>query len=94
MKAGKVWYHALTQTLRRDSDFSRAAAATVDAAGTKLGRAAATVVREAWKQVGIEVRTSTRREPRAELAEVGGSQQGRRRRADPRGSERRNRRAS
>ena len=37
MKAGKVWYLALTQSLHRDADFLVAAAATVDAAGRLFG---------------------------------------------------------
>jgi Zn-dependent metalloprotease len=92
-RAGKVWYHALTQTLRRDADFAQAATAIVDAAGTKLGKSAANTVRGAWKKVGIEVRSSTRRTARPK-ALAGGAQHGGRGRANPRGAERGHRRAS
>src|SRR5262245_51189373 len=51
VKAGKVWYLALTQSLHRDADFMVAAAATVDAAGRAVGTKGATVARSAWKQV-------------------------------------------
>ncbi len=75
VKAGKVWYLALTQALRRDADFMVAAAATVDLAGREFGTKGAGVVRAAWKQVGIEVKGAVKR-------------------ANPRGAERRHRRAS
>ena len=94
VKAGKVWYHALTQTLKSDADFKTAAAACVDAAGGKLGRAAAEVVREAWKQVGVEVKSSTHRGSRDLVATGAGGERKGRALADPRGAERRHRRAS
>ena len=95
VKTGKVWYHALTQTLRPDADFREAAAATTDAAGRNIGKEAASIVREAWKQVGIEVKSSTLREPRSEKngSRARGERRGRTL-ADPRGAERRHRRAS
>lgn len=92
-RAGKVWYHALTQTLRRDADFAQAASAIVEAAGTKFGKNVANTVRGAWKQVGIEV-ASTRRTARPKVALAGGTQHGGRGRANPRGADRRHRRAS
>jgi len=93
VKAGKVWYHALTRTLRHDADFMTAAAATVDAAGTQIGTAGARIVREAWKQVGIEVRTSSGRGSRAKQTRTGAKKKGRAL-ADPRRAERGHRRAS
>ena len=65
VKAGKVWYRALTEMLRRDADFMVAAAATVEAAGDLYDTKGATIVRSAWKQVGIEVGAGTRRKPKA-----------------------------
>ena len=66
VKAGKVWYLALTQMLHRDSDFMVAAAATVDAAGREFDSKGANIVRAAWKQVGIEVKgASPRKTPKA-----------------------------
>jgi len=94
VKAGAVWYHALTQTLRRDADFARAAAAIVDAAGAKFGKAGAVIVREAWKKVGIEVRTSTSRLPRAKKSPKRRVRPRGPRRANPLGAERGHRRAS
>jgi Zn-dependent metalloprotease len=54
-RAGGIWYHALTQGLRNDSDFHAAAEATVSAA-TQLfpdsGEESDTV-QQAWKEVGV-----------------------------------------
>jgi Zn-dependent metalloprotease len=93
VKAGKVWYLALTQSLHRDADFMVAAAATVDAAGRLFGTKGATVVRTAWKQVGIEVQSASPKQTKARkqtAAQVKGAVQ----RAHSRGPERRTRRAS
>jgi len=93
VKAGKVWYLALTQSLHRDADFMVAASATVDAAGRQFGTKGASVVRSAWKQVGIEVQSASPRKakPREQTtAQVKGAVQ----RAHSRGPERRTRRAS
>ena len=92
VKAGKVWYLALTQSLHRDADFMVAAAATVDAAGRLFGTKGATVVRTAWKQVGIEVKgaSPTKTKRVQTKAQVKGAVQ----RAHSRGPERRTRRAS
>ena len=93
VKAGKVWYLALTQSLHRDADFMVAAAATVDAAGRLFGTKGATVVRTAWKQVGIEVQSASPKKTKAReqtTAQVKGAVQ----RAHSRGPERRTRRAS
>jgi Zn-dependent metalloprotease len=92
VKAGKVWYLALTQSLHRDADFMVAAAATVDAAGRQFGTKGASVVRSAWKQVGIEVQSASPRKTALEQsrAKVKGAVQ----RANSRGPERRTRRAS
>ena len=94
VKAGKVWYHALTQTLRPNASFAEAAAATTDAAGQKFGKEAAGIVRRAWKKVGIEVKSSTLREPRSENRSRARGERRGRTLADPRGAERRDRRAS
>ncbi len=63
VKAGRVWYLALTKMLHRDADFMVAAAATVDAAGREFDNQGASVVRAAWKQVGIEVKGASPRQP-------------------------------
>jgi len=54
-KAGKIWYSALTQKLRHDSDFSAAAALTTAAAVELFGAAGpeAKAVQDAWRQVGV-----------------------------------------
>jgi Zn-dependent metalloprotease len=93
VKAGQVWYLALTQSLHRDADFKVAASATVDAAGRLFGNKGATVVRLAWKQVGIEVQSASPKKTRTRAqttAQVKGAVQ----RANSRGPERRTRRAS
>ncbi len=98
VKAGKVWYRALTELLRRDADFMVAAAATVEAAGDLFDTKGATVVRTAWKQVGIEVGAGSRRKPKAvpepKPKRTTARQQGAAKDAHPRGTERRYRRAS
>jgi Zn-dependent metalloprotease len=92
VKAGKVWYHALTQTLKRDADFRAAARATMDAAGRRFGTAGARIVGDAWKRVGIEAGATSNRGTRAERARAGSGRV--RKSADPRGAERGHRRAS
>ena len=93
-KAGRIWYLALTETLRRNADFRTAAAATVDAAGGQLGTRGAAIVRAAWKLVGIELKGAVRRKTRTPRSQLVAQSKGAVRRADPRGAERRHRRAS
>jgi Zn-dependent metalloprotease len=93
LKAGKVWYSALTQLLRRDADFMVAAATTVEAAGQAFGNSGASVVRSAWNRVGIEVKGASPRKtksPKTTTAKAKGAVE----RAHSRSPERRNRRAS
>lgn len=97
VKAGKVWYLALTQLLHRDADFMVAAAATVDAAGRLYDTKGADTVRAAWKQVGIEVKGATpRRTPKAKKvrAKAKPKSKGAVNRADTSRPERGHRRAS
>jgi Zn-dependent metalloprotease len=99
-KAGKVWYRALTGMLRRDADFMVAASATVEAAGELFDTKGATIVRTAWKQVGIEVGTGTRKKtkpvpsPKLVRRVAAARNQGAAKDAHPRRAERRDRRAS
>jgi len=93
LKAGKVWYAALTQTLHRDADFRVAAAATVDAAGKHFGTKGAEVVRAAWSRVGIEVKGASPKQTKSSKKTTAKSK-GAVTRANSRGTERRTRRAS
>jgi Zn-dependent metalloprotease len=54
-KTGKIWYAALTDRLRRDSDFAAAARLTASAAADLFGAGGKeeTAVREAWRAVGV-----------------------------------------
>jgi Zn-dependent metalloprotease len=54
-KAGKIWYAALTERLRHDSDFAAAARLTAAAAADLFGAGGKeeTAVREAWRAVGV-----------------------------------------
>lgn len=54
-KAGRVWYVALRDRLRHDSDFRDAAAATAAVAAELFGKAGrvSSAVSDAWKQVGV-----------------------------------------
>jgi Zn-dependent metalloprotease len=54
-KAGKIWYTALTDRLRHDSDFAAAARLTAEVAGELFGAGGKeeTAVREAWRAVGV-----------------------------------------
>ena len=54
-KAGRVWYVALTERLRADSDFAAAARATETVAGEIFGASSPErrAVAEAWRQVGL-----------------------------------------
>lgn len=53
-KAGRIWYAALTERLRPDSDFNAAAEATVEVAGELFRDGGEQkVVEEAWRQVGV-----------------------------------------
>jgi Zn-dependent metalloprotease len=93
LKAGKVWYAALTQTLRRDADFMVAAAATVDAAGHEFGSKGASVVRSAWNRVGIEVKGAAPKKAKPSKTTTAKAK-GAVNRAHSRSPERRDRRAS
>ena len=93
VKAGRVWYFALTQLLHRDADFATAAAATVDAAGREFGTKGANVVRTAWKKVGIEVKSSSNTKS-GTTVQTTGQAKGAVNRAHSRRPERRTRRAS
>ncbi|OFX25331.1 MAG: peptidase M4 [Anaeromyxobacter sp. RBG_16_69_14] len=53
-KAGRIWYHALTELLGRRSTFADAALATITAAGRLFDASAEKVVREAWEVVGVK----------------------------------------
>ena len=53
LKAGRVWYQALTGTLKERADFQAAAAATIAVAGHEFGKDGANIVRTAWKTVGV-----------------------------------------
>jgi Zn-dependent metalloprotease len=52
-RAGRIWYRAWTTALRPKASFKDAARATVSAGQAEGGRAAAAVVREAWRTVGV-----------------------------------------
>jgi len=54
-KAGRIWYAALTEYLRHDSDFAAAARLTAAAAAGLFGPGGEeeTAVREAWRAVGV-----------------------------------------
>ena len=53
LKAGRVWYLALTDLLGEKASFADAAEVTTAVAGRELGKAGADVVREAWNAVGV-----------------------------------------
>ena len=55
-QAGRIWYVALRDRLRRDSDFAEAARLTAGVAEEMYGTGSAEVraVRDAWKAVGVE----------------------------------------
>ncbi len=92
VKAGKVWYHALTEVLRSTSNFRAAARATLEAAGREFGLDGARIVSDAWRKVGVEAKTTAGRGKRAKRARTAARRA--RQLADPRGAERRHRRAS
>ena len=54
-KAGKIWYIALRDRLRSQSNFARAAKVTIDIAGELYGTNGKEqqAVRQAWQQVGV-----------------------------------------
>jgi len=54
-KAGRIWYCALTDKLHHNADFSDAARATYETAGTLYGNGSAeqTAVARAWDTVGV-----------------------------------------
>ncbi len=84
VKAGRVWYLTLTETLKERASFRDAAAATTAVAGRELGADGANAVREAWRTVGV-----TLAPPRSKARSKKGL-----RRANPRGAKRRLRRAA
>ena len=55
---GRIWYHALTERLTADADFSDFARATVDIAGERYGNGGRVqrIVAESWSSVGLAVR--------------------------------------
>jgi Zn-dependent metalloprotease len=55
---GRIWYHALTERLTADADFSDFARATVDIAGERYGNGGRVqrAVAESWSSVGLAVR--------------------------------------
>jgi len=55
LKAGAVWYKALTDLLKEASDFADAARVTTDVAGREFGTSGADIVRGAWAEVGVKV---------------------------------------
>jgi Zn-dependent metalloprotease len=65
-KAGRIWYEALTNRLRPDSEFQAAADATVAAAGDLFGDGGLEqrAVRAAWRVVGVQVELPGTRSPR------------------------------
>jgi len=52
-KAGPIWYDTLTKRLRASATFVDAAEATIESATELFDEATATVVREAWQEVGV-----------------------------------------
>ena len=64
LKAGTIWYRALTDALKANAQFRDAAAVTTEVAGTAFGNDAATVVRGAWREVGVSIRASRPKPPR------------------------------
>ena len=52
---GRIWYHALTERLTSDADFSDFARATVDIAGERYGNGGRVqrIVAESWSSVGL-----------------------------------------
>jgi Zn-dependent metalloprotease len=81
LKAGRVWYLALTDALKERSNFRDAAEATTAVAGREFGTAGAGAVSEAWRTVGVAVRKRPAPKPKKGL-----------RRANPGGAKRRLRR--
>jgi Zn-dependent metalloprotease len=75
-KAGRIWYHALTQRLNAHSTFQDAANLTYEAAGALFGATEQKVVQDAWHQVGITVQLNVHKifavEVPAELAVTAG----------------------
>jgi len=55
-RAGRIWYFALRDRLRRTSGFARAAAATIEVAARLHGPGSPEhrAVQDAWSQVGVE----------------------------------------
>ncbi|MFD1212983.1 M4 family metallopeptidase [Arthrobacter sp. GCM10027362] len=51
--AGKIWYTALTEVIRPDTQFDEAAHATVKVAGNLFGNGEQSAIREAWEAVGV-----------------------------------------
>src|SRR5438105_1260640 len=63
--AGRIWYDALTRRLRSRAVFQTCAEATASSAAELFGSTSAPhhAVIEAWKRVGIEVKTAAPRLP-------------------------------
>jgi Zn-dependent metalloprotease len=53
LKAGRVWYLALTDLLGEKASFADAALVTTAVAGREYGKDGADVVRNAWNAVGV-----------------------------------------
>lgn len=64
-KAGKIWYKALTEKLRTNSNFQHAADATFEIAGELYGRNSLeqNAIKTGWSQVGIIVSTTVGEPP-------------------------------
>ena len=58
LKAGRVWYLALTDLLTEKARFADAAEVTIAVAGKEFGKEAAEIVGEGWRAVGIRPRVS------------------------------------
>lgn len=52
-KAGKIWYKALTEKLKANSDFAHCARMTMEAAKELFGEKEQKSVEDAWRQVGV-----------------------------------------
>ncbi|HEY6865806.1 MAG TPA: M4 family metallopeptidase [Candidatus Eisenbacteria bacterium] len=62
-RAGKIWYVALRDRLRHDSDFAAAARLTAEVAAALYGADGpeAAAVRDAWNEVGVSAAPAARR---------------------------------
>jgi Zn-dependent metalloprotease len=71
-RAGRIWYHALCNTLSRRSDFAAAAHATALSARVLFDAATERVVLGAWRQVGVVPRASVPRRAHPSREQVDG----------------------